>query len=169
MLHSGRRQRCFNKWVDQSCLDKSMYRMFFKNFVISLKFRNFSVLLQRWLSTCLVCVHTLTPRENRERPKSGIFLILWEKTQYLMNTLYVNTRYPVVPDTTRTTVKRIRISHLWNSFYSRTRENLHFIYYNPLFSCNQINYFDWHNNRLYELKKYNYTFYEWSVCNNNNN
>ena len=25
------------------------------------------VLLQRWFSTCLVCVHTLTPRENRVR------------------------------------------------------------------------------------------------------
>ena len=25
------------------------------------------VLLQRWCSTCLVCVHTLTPRENRVR------------------------------------------------------------------------------------------------------
>ena len=32
------------------------------------------VLLQRWFSTCLVCVqHTLTPKENRERPESGIF------------------------------------------------------------------------------------------------
>ena len=31
------------------------------------------VLLQRWCSTCLVCVHTLTPRENREGPESGIF------------------------------------------------------------------------------------------------
>ena len=30
-------------------------------------------LLQRWCSTCLVCVHTLTPRENREREESGIF------------------------------------------------------------------------------------------------
>ena len=25
------------------------------------------ILLQRWFSTCLVCAHTLTPRENRER------------------------------------------------------------------------------------------------------
>ena len=35
--------------------------------------RTLPVLLQRWCSTCLVCVHTLTPREDRERPKSGIF------------------------------------------------------------------------------------------------
>ena len=45
------------------------------------------VLLQRWCSTCLVSVHTLTPRENRERPESRIFWNLWKKTQYLMNTL----------------------------------------------------------------------------------
>ena len=31
------------------------------------------VQLQRWFSIILVCVHTLTPRENRERPKPGIF------------------------------------------------------------------------------------------------
>ena len=31
------------------------------------------VLLQRWCSTCLVCAHTLTLRENRERSESGIF------------------------------------------------------------------------------------------------
>ena len=30
------------------------------------------VLLQRWWSTCLVCVHTLTPRENRDLPESRI-------------------------------------------------------------------------------------------------
>ena len=42
------------------------------------------VLLQRWFSTCLVCVHTLTPRENRVRNFSKNS----EKTQYLMNTLY---------------------------------------------------------------------------------
>ena len=36
------------------------------------------VLLQRWCLTCH-CVHTLTTRENLERP-----------TQYLMNTLYVH-------------------------------------------------------------------------------
>ena len=37
-------------------------------------FSTLRVLLQRWFSTCLVCVHTRTPRENRERPESGIFL-----------------------------------------------------------------------------------------------
>ena len=40
------------------------------------------VLLQRWFSTCLVCVHTLTPRENREKPefflKFGKYTILNE-------------------------------------------------------------------------------------------
>ena len=35
-----------------------------------------------------VCAHTLTLRENRERPESGIFLKNLKKTQYLMNTLY---------------------------------------------------------------------------------
>ena len=45
-------------------------------------------LLQPWCSTCLVCVHTLTPSENRERQESGIFKNLCKETQYLMNTLY---------------------------------------------------------------------------------
>ena len=44
------------------------------------------VLLQRWFSTCLVCVHTLTPKEYRVQ---NIFKNS-EKTQYLMNTLYLN-------------------------------------------------------------------------------
>ena len=47
------------------------------------------VLLQRWCSTCLVCVHTLTQRENREGPESGIFQNLLKRTQYFMNTLYI--------------------------------------------------------------------------------
>ena len=34
-------------------------------------------------------VHKLTPRENRERPESEIYSKIFEKTQYLMNTLYV--------------------------------------------------------------------------------
>ena len=53
------------------------------------------VLLQRWFSTCLVCVRTLTPRENREVQN---ILKSSEKTQYLMNTLYVwlgiKSKYP---------------------------------------------------------------------------
>ena len=49
------------------------------------------VLLQRLCFTCLLCVHTLTPSENRERPESGIFV----KTQYLNNTLYY-VRYQTV-------------------------------------------------------------------------
>ena len=36
----------------------------------------------------LVCVHTLTLRENRERQESRIFLNI-RKTQYLIKTLYV--------------------------------------------------------------------------------
>ena len=32
-----------------------------------------NIVLQRWCSACLVCVHTPTRRENRERPESGIF------------------------------------------------------------------------------------------------
>ena len=33
-------------------------------------------------------VHPLTPRENRERSGSEIYLKIFEKTQYLINTLY---------------------------------------------------------------------------------
>ena len=36
-------------------------------------FWTLSDLLQRWCSTCLACVHTLTPRENRERQASKMF------------------------------------------------------------------------------------------------
>ena len=43
------------------------------------------VVLQRWCSTCLVCVHKLRPRENRVQN----ILNNSEKTQYLMNTLYI--------------------------------------------------------------------------------
>ena len=42
-------------------------------FSLKCVFLTLRVLLQRWFSTCLVCVHTLTPRENRESPESGIF------------------------------------------------------------------------------------------------
>ena len=38
------------------------------------------VLLQRWCSTCLVLVNTPTPRENRERQESRIFLNLQKNT-----------------------------------------------------------------------------------------
>ena len=68
------------------------YRVFFKYCVFFPKilwfFWTLPVLLQRWCSSCLVCVHTLTLRANRERPESGIFWNLRKKTQYLMNTLY---------------------------------------------------------------------------------
>ena len=54
------------------------YRVFIKYCVLFLKmlrfFSTLPVLLQRWCSTCPVCVHTLTPRENRESPEySKIF------------------------------------------------------------------------------------------------
>ena len=52
-------------------------RVFFKYCVFSSKccdFLTLPVLLHRWFSICLLCVHTLTQRENRERPESGIFL-----------------------------------------------------------------------------------------------
>ena len=68
------------------------YRVFIKYCVSSLKFCDFfltlPVPLQRWCSTCLVCVHTLTLRENRENRVRNI-LKSSKKTQYLMNTLYL--------------------------------------------------------------------------------
>ena len=60
-----------------SCTGCSLNIVFFLK--ILLFFWPLPVLLQRWCSTCLVCVHTLTPRENRERPESGIFENLWKK------------------------------------------------------------------------------------------
>ena len=49
---------------------------------IMLFFWTLPVLQQRWFSSCLLCVHKLTPRENR------VWNILKnsEKPQYLMNT-----------------------------------------------------------------------------------
>ena len=60
------------------------------NIVLFLKFWIFLTLpvpLQRWCFKCH-CVHTLTPRGNRERPESGIYLKIFEITQYLIKTLY---------------------------------------------------------------------------------
>ena len=37
------------------------------------------VLLQRWCLTCR-CVHSLTPRGNRERPESGIYFKIFKNT-----------------------------------------------------------------------------------------
>ena len=55
----------------------------------SLKCCDFSELCQfcckRWGMIYLVCLHTLTPRENRVRN----ILESSKKTQYLMNTLYI--------------------------------------------------------------------------------
>ena len=36
-----------------------------------------------------LCTHTYTEGKPRERPESGIYFKILEKTQYLMNTLYV--------------------------------------------------------------------------------
>ena len=70
----ARPQFCFESI---SLKGQNTYRVFIKYCVFSLEFMFFfwtlPVLMQRWFSTCLVCVHTLTPRENRERPESGIF------------------------------------------------------------------------------------------------
>ena len=68
------------------------YRVFIKYCVFSLKFCDFldsarPVLRQRWCSTCLVCVHTLTPRENQRKTRVRNIIKSLEKTQYLMNTL----------------------------------------------------------------------------------
>ena len=52
-------------------------------------FLTMPVLLQRGCSICLVIVHTLTPRENRERPRVRNIFKSMEETQYLMNTLYL--------------------------------------------------------------------------------
>ena len=54
-------------------------------------------------------VHTLTPRENRGRSESGIFLKILEKTQYLMNTLYLNIRIIGVVDVVMCLYLYIRI------------------------------------------------------------
>ena len=161
-----RKNRRREGWTEGHKAKGKRYRVFIKYCVFSLKFCDFSELCQFCCSAGVLpawCVYTHWHRGKTEKGQSPEYFKIWEKTQYLMNTLYVNTRYPVIHDTT--TVQRIRDSHLWNSLYSSTRENLNFIYYNPA----QINYFDWHNNRLFELKNYNYTFYEWSACNNNNN
>ena len=48
---------------------------------------NIVCFLQRWCLTCH-CVHSLTPRGNRERPESGIYFQIFVKTRYLMISLY---------------------------------------------------------------------------------
>ena len=56
-------------------------------------FLNLPVLLQRWCFTCHLVVQAwspaYTPRKNPERPESRIYFKIFEKTQYLMNTLYL--------------------------------------------------------------------------------
>ena len=89
------------KWRDKSngfYLTHFVYTGCSLNIVFFLKilwfFWTLPVLLQRcWYSTCLVCVHTLTPKENRERQKSGIFKNLRKNT--ILN------EQPVEPLTTK--------------------------------------------------------------------
>ena len=51
--------------------------MFFPENVIFLNYASSAAAL---VSTCLVCVHNLTPREKRERPEFEIFKILGKNT-----------------------------------------------------------------------------------------
>ena len=87
-------------------------------------FWTLQVLLQHWFSTCLVCVHTLTRRETRVRN----ILNNSEKTQYLMNTLYLSiyvgtaspwprTPGPPSPSSTRTDAPSTRQS--FPGFYKK--------------------------------------------------
>ena len=71
-----------------------MYRVFINYCVFFLKIFEFfwtlPVLLHRWCSTCLVCVHTHWQRGKTEKSRVRNILKSSKKTQYLMNTLYVN-------------------------------------------------------------------------------
>ena len=60
------------------------YCVFPKNVVIFLNSASSAAALVLDLPS----VHTLTPRGNRERPESEIYLKIFEITQYLMNALY---------------------------------------------------------------------------------
>ena len=93
------------------------------------------VLLQRWFSTCLVSVHKLTPRENRERSESGNILKSSEKTQYLMNTLYIvycvkGPGVYIVCDVSTW------IGIYWISFHKRQRDLFLFIWYLSIYPQN---------------------------------
>ena len=57
------------RYINCSLDLQGVHKIFF-----SLNFFDFTELCLFCRSAgCLVCVHTLTPRENRERPESGIF------------------------------------------------------------------------------------------------
>ena len=45
-------------------------------------------MLQRWCSTCLLCVHTTDTKRKQRKARVQNILKSSEKTQYLMNTLY---------------------------------------------------------------------------------
>ena len=68
---SGSKDHLFCLCVLPLLAGSPLFRVFFLK--ILWFFLTLPVLLQRWCSTCPVCVHTLTPRENRERTESGIF------------------------------------------------------------------------------------------------
>ena len=64
----------WNTITVDSCLGPQLYytgcsgKIVFFSLKCCVFFLTLPVLLQRWCSTCLVFVHTLTPSENRERP-----------------------------------------------------------------------------------------------------
>ena len=68
--------------------------MFIKYCIFSLKCCNFSELCQICSSAGVLPAiqwskhEVYTPRKNQERPLSGLYFKILEKTQYLMNTLY---------------------------------------------------------------------------------
>ena len=69
------------------------YRVFIKYCVFSLKCCDFSELCF-WCSAdvwpaIVSSVYTLTPRGNRVRSETGKYFKIFEKTQYLINTLYL--------------------------------------------------------------------------------
>ena len=76
------RARCLISLSPHLCC----YSVFIKYCFFPLKmlwfFWTLPVLLQRWWSTCLVCVHIMTPRENRERPESKIFKNIPKNTTF---------------------------------------------------------------------------------------
>ena len=66
-----------------------MYRVFIKYCVFPW---NVVIFLNSASSTAAIVFDlplTLTPRGNRERPESGIYFKIFEKTQYLTNILYI--------------------------------------------------------------------------------
>ena len=72
-------------------------------------FWTLQVLLQRWWCLTWHCVHTDTKGKPRERPESDIYFKIFEKTQYLMNTLYMTKMRNIVYDR--------NLQKCWNFLY----------------------------------------------------